>query len=633
MRLPGLSLALAAAWAIAGLLVAGSADARVYDPLTTPKAKYVAPLAPWPAASYRAKDFSLVEWNGKFHLFYTRVRRHSAFHSGSGATEILNETSIGHAVSNDLETWTELDTILPIRPGQWDEHHVWAPSVAISGGTAYLFYGGVRDSQTSISPPIWIPRFQKIGMAMSTDADLQIWFRWAAPIYQPCADGGFPGVPWSTCMPYSFVGTADFRDPFVLPPDPASGSSDFQLFFTARPRMDQFNYVVGLAQAATPLAGGWSDGGALWDTHFPPVNSKVESPHVFRSDGKHHLFFSGDDGPNGIFWMTSDASALGPWTNRGTLRQIFGTQVKDEPYSFPLEVENWFASEHLRRTTPSRTVDYFCAAHAYDAPAEYNPPVGLPEDITTIEFREMLWQEDGSFTFATPNPVRTMAWSHASARPGSTQQLRLTSEGVAGRSADLAVSIIRSGVEIPLAPGSVGLPQSVVLNDGVTEIPWVVPTFGAWLPLDFKVRLTSQPLAAAATFRIVTWGEPNGGEIGTEVPPPIVRTVGGDIETSEPTAAIAPRELALRRLPGSGSGAGHGLALDLPEAAHARLEMFDVRGRLVRVLLDASQPAGTAIARWDGRDDVGRTAPRGIYFARLMTRFGERSLRLLHLGG
>ena len=614
----------AVAWALAGGGV-GSVDAREYGPDTTPKAKYIAPLAPWPAPSYRAKDFTIVEWNGQFHLFYTRVQRHVAFHSGVGANQVLNETSFGHAVSNDLENWTELDTVLAVRPGAWDQHHVWAPSAVTDGSTVYLFYGGVTDSLTASMN--WIPRFQRIGMAMSADANLNVWFRTGGPVWQPCAGGGLPGVPWATCMPYPMVGTADFRDPYVLDPDSKTPGSVYQLFYTARVKTDQFNYVAGVAQAPNPLSG-WSDLGALWDTHYPPQNSKVESPHVLRHDGQLHLFFSGDDATNGIVWMTSIESPLGPWTNRGSLRSMFPPSTIDPPYAFPLEVEAWFASEHFRRTAPSGPRDYFCSAHAYDSPAAYNPPGGPAEDITAIEFREMIWKPDGTFTFAAPNPVRSLAWSAPAARPGATVKLRLTSEGVAGRNADLNVTLIRDGAEIPFFPGSLGLPPSVTLNEGLTEVSWVIPTFGTWLPLDVRVRVASQPLAAAATIHVLTWGDNEGGS-ELDNPPPVLRTVN----SMNAAANLELHALDLRRLPSaSAAAAGQAFEIELPGAGRARLELFDVRGRRVSVLFDEDHAAGRAIAHWDGRDDRGRIAPRGIYFAKLTTPFGERSLRLLQLG-
>lgn len=52
----------------------------------------------------------------------------------------------------------------------------------------------------------------------------------------------------------------------------------------------------------------------------------------------------------------------------------------------------------------------------------------------------------------------------------------------------------------------------------------------------------------------------------------------------------------------------------------ARLVVFDVRGRVVRVLLDELDLApGARRATWDGRDDDGRDAASGVYLAKLQS--------------
>ncbi len=48
-----------------------------------------------------------------------------------------------------------------------------------------------------------------------------------------------------------------------------------------------------------------------------------------------------------------------------------------------------------------------------------------------------------------------------------------------------------------------------------------------------------------------------------------------------------------------------------------RIEVFDVRGRSVRRLLEGEQAPGTYEALWDGRDDHGRAVQSGVYFFRL----------------
>jgi hypothetical protein len=50
---------------------------------------------------------------------------------------------------------------------------------------------------------------------------------------------------------------------------------------------------------------------------------------------------------------------------------------------------------------------------------------------------------------------------------------------------------------------------------------------------------------------------------------------------------------------------------------HVEITLYDVSGRLVRTLVDASRPAGHDEVRWDGLDQSGRPVASGVYFARL----------------
>lgn len=62
-----------------------------------------------------------------------------------------------------------------------------------------------------------------------------------------------------------------------------------------------------------------------------------------------------------------------------------------------------------------------------------------------------------------------------------------------------------------------------------------------------------------------------------------------------------------------------------------RLEILDVRGRLVRTVLDGRRAAGQRhLADWDGTDDAGRTMPSGVYMTRLLAD-GVSSSRLVTL--
>ena len=59
------------------------------------------------------------------------------------------------------------------------------------------------------------------------------------------------------------------------------------------------------------------------------------------------------------------------------------------------------------------------------------------------------------------------------------------------------------------------------------------------------------------------------------------------------------------------------LHFNLPATQSVRLSVYDIQGRLVRSLLDEVRSAGANQVNWDGRDNTGRAAASGTYFARL----------------
>jgi glucose/arabinose dehydrogenase len=73
------------------------------------------------------------------------------------------------------------------------------------------------------------------------------------------------------------------------------------------------------------------------------------------------------------------------------------------------------------------------------------------------------------------------------------------------------------------------------------------------------------------------------------------------------------------------------LAFGLPQTGRVRLDVFDVRGRRLRRLVDGERAAGTHRAIWDGRDEHGRHLGAGLYFVRMHTPAGERSLRVVQV--
>ncbi len=77
---------------------------------------------------------------------------------------------------------------------------------------------------------------------------------------------------------------------------------------------------------------------------------------------------------------------------------------------------------------------------------------------------------------------------------------------------------------------------------------------------------------------------------------------------------------------------GTRLRFNLARSGPARVEVFDVRGARVALLLDGPRPAGAQDVAWDGRDDSRRRLPAGNYMIRVSS--GGRSLvsKVLLLG-
>ena len=77
--------------------------------------------------------------------------------------------------------------------------------------------------------------------------------------------------------------------------------------------------------------------------------------------------------------------------------------------------------------------------------------------------------------------------------------------------------------------------------------------------------------------------------------------------------------------------AGSRLAFRLVRDADVRLEIYDLRGRRVRVLLEESRPVGEHGLVFDGRDAHGRQLPAGSYLLRLRADEVTRSTKFIFL--
>jgi len=119
-------------------------------------------------------DFAVAELNGRYHFFYIerRLQEGTPFYPG-------HEIYFGHASTANYFDWEVHDPVMLVRPGTWEEAHVWAPCILRRGDEFIMAYTGLNRYLS-----------QDIGLASSRD--LFDWHRWESNPISPCRD-----KPWA----------------------------------------------------------------------------------------------------------------------------------------------------------------------------------------------------------------------------------------------------------------------------------------------------------------------------------------------------------------------------------------------------------------------------------------------------
>jgi beta-fructofuranosidase len=186
----------------------------------------------------------------------------------------LNVTQ-GHAVSDDLKTWTHLGTMFTPSEGPgWDDYTTWTGSVVQDdAGLWHLFYTGTSHAENAL--------YQRVGHATSTD--LHQWTR--------VGNGLALDLQGPNAQFYEkdhMVGhwhDRAMRDPWVMRDPSGKG---WLMYFTAR--------VPGVAE---PNGGGaigfaTSDDLMTWTLQKPVFSGgfgQLEVPQVFAVDGRWYCLF------------------------------------------------------------------------------------------------------------------------------------------------------------------------------------------------------------------------------------------------------------------------------------------------------------------------------------------------------
>jgi predicted GH43/DUF377 family glycosyl hydrolase len=298
-----------------------------------------------PHFPYRAKEFAFFHDGTQFHLIYMR---HDLDHDDS------TEVDFGHAVSPNLWQWTQLDPILHVRPGKWDDLCVWSPTIVRQGDTYYLFYTGV----TKVPHPY--PLYQRIGVATSTD--LVEWTRYDDPVFcgNQTAWAFADSTQWQGCQ---------FRDPFVMEDPDTPGR--WLMYFGATPQADLSQFISGIASGDGGLSP-WQDMKPMWNTDAAHFLGFTESPCVFEHGGRWYLFFTTNSGhPIRFQHAASPTADSSGWVGNFRL------------YDNARGTDDWFGPEYLRVGEQ----EYFAAVNSRNF---------------GIEIREMAWTGVTSFSLVTP---------------------------------------------------------------------------------------------------------------------------------------------------------------------------------------------------------------------------------------
>ncbi len=96
-----------------------------------------------------------------------------------------------------------------------------------------------------------------------------------------------------------------------------------------------------------------------------------------------------------------------------------------------------------------------------------------------------------------------------------------------------------------------------------------------------------------------------------------IRAIGIDDTLHDENDANSDMEYNLYHPIPNPSSRRAGIRYQLPARSCVTLKVYDISGRLVKMLLDEEMEAGHYQAIWDGRDEIGKEVANGIYFFRL----------------
>ncbi|MCD6248833.1 MAG: T9SS type A sorting domain-containing protein [candidate division Zixibacteria bacterium] len=177
---------------------------------------------------------------------------------------------------------------------------------------------------------------------------------------------------------------------------------------------------------------------------------------------------------------------------------------------------------------------------------------------------------------------------------------------------DYSIDPVRGVVNLSL----VGFEPDSLVMPGSVDLGWVHFTAGS----NYGLFDVGEPSDSDLAVVLVT---PSGSRLHPE-------TIPGEIRVEEATAVddlspiLLPLEYTLSQNYPNPFNPQTTIEFGLPTRSDIELEVFNILGQRIRLLLKETLPAGNHKVMWDGKYASGVSAPSGIYFYRIRT--GNTSL-------
>jgi hypothetical protein len=535
------------------------------------------------------KDHTLVEAaDGSFHLFYIK------------ADETLPESqrakTLGHASSVDLKHWTFHPDVIPVVPNTWEESYVWAPHIVKAYNVYFMYYTGVNRYYA-----------QAIGLAVSPD--LFTWIKAPQnPVYKP-------STTWANWSPTSW---SNCRDPYVV--------QDGGLWYmTTTAHTKELKGAISLA--SSPDLVNWTDQGPLLVHPGPNAWHVLESSNLHHFNGLWHLFMT-EQNVGGSTYLSAPA-LTGPWIygNRLPFDAGHATEVFRLQGQWMLSRHTTFAMGGLARYTIKfddldwntvgkpivRWVDPLSDWTVWSGDAFYLQPTFWDNSgargSDSSNFGGNSWIGTHEL-FTGPLQVGFPGLSVGDAPIGRlrSKTFPLTGNRISfriGGGSDLA------RLYLALYTSSDGVRRLRATGTGTDAMSTVVWDVAPWTGQNVYLEITDEASGP--------WGHINVDEIVEYYEAP-----------TDVPAPAAPR-LALHQNVPNPFNPSTTIRFEVPASGRARLAVFDVRGRLVKSLLDAPLEPGRYDIPWDGLTQSGQRAPSGVYYYRLRIGGGAPLVRSMVL--